>query len=60
MGGEKIVKILSPKDKAKIEAYCENAKTPIELRDAAILRIGKNIHKKDTTINKVIPEVMRR
>ncbi len=40
MGGEKIVKILSPEDKAKIEAYCENAKTPIELRDAAILRIG--------------------
>lgn len=40
MGGEKIVKILSPDDKAKIETYCENAKTPIELRDAAILRIG--------------------
>ena len=40
MGGEKIVKILSPEDKAKIENYCKNAKTPIELRDAAILRIG--------------------
>ncbi len=40
MGGEKIVKILSPEDRARIETYCLNAKTPLELRDAAILRIG--------------------
>lgn len=40
MGGEQIVRILLPEDRNKIEVYCANATTLVELRDAAILRLG--------------------
>ena len=39
-GGQKIVEILSQEDRARIEAYCNRARSPLELRDAAILKIG--------------------
>lgn len=39
-GGERIIRILLPEDRNKIEAYCANATTLVELRDAAILRLG--------------------
>lgn len=38
--GEKIVKVLGQDDREKINAYCKNASSPLELRDAAILKIG--------------------
>lgn len=40
IGGEKIVEVLSQEDRGRIRAYCEKASTPLELRDAAILKIG--------------------
>ena len=39
---EKIIDILESEDLEKIDSYCKKASTPIELRDAAILRIGMN------------------
>lgn len=39
-GGEKIVEVLSQEDRARIREYCEKASTSLELRDAAILKIG--------------------
>jgi len=39
-GGGKIVEVLSQGDRARIRTYCEKASTPLELRDAAILKIG--------------------
>lgn len=39
-GGQKIIEILSQEDRARIEAYCDRARSPLELRDAAILKIG--------------------
>lgn len=39
-GSQKIVEILSQEDRARIETYCERARSPLELRDAAILKIG--------------------
>jgi len=39
-GGEKIVEALSQEDREKIHTYCKKASTPLELRDAAILKIG--------------------
>lgn len=39
-GGEKIVNVLSQEDRERIAAYCKNASSPLELRDAAILKIG--------------------
>lgn len=39
-GGEKIVEVLSQEDRARIREYCGKASTPLELRDAAILKIG--------------------
>lgn len=38
--GGKIVEVLSQEDRTRIRAYCEKASTPLELRDAAILKIG--------------------
>ena len=37
---ERIVCVLSPEDRKIINAYCEKAASPLELRDAAILRIA--------------------
>lgn len=37
---ERVVETLSEGDRIRIQAYCEKASTPLELRDAAILRIG--------------------
>lgn len=39
---EKIVTVLSNKDRNVLELYCKNANTPIELRDAAIIKLGLN------------------
>lgn len=39
-GGQKIVEVLSQEDRTLIETYCERACSPLELRDAAILKIG--------------------
>ncbi len=36
----RIVKTLTDTDKRAIETYCTNAKTPIQIRDAAIILIG--------------------
>lgn len=40
--GDKVVTVLSGEDKAKLEAYCNNASTPIAIRDAAMIRLGMN------------------
>lgn len=37
--GEKIVEVLSDTDVLAIEKYCEEAKTPLQLRDAAMLML---------------------
>lgn len=39
---EKIVTVLSDEDKEKIDAYCSHAETPIQLRDAAILKLAES------------------
>ena len=39
---ERIVTVLSEEDKAKIDDYCAKASTPIELRDAAMFKLGIN------------------
>lgn len=39
-GKESIIKILQDEDKARIDLFCSLAKTPVELRDAAILSLG--------------------
>lgn len=39
---EKVVTVLSDGDKAKIDGYCTNASTPIELRDVAMFKLGIN------------------
>lgn len=39
---EKIVTVLSDEDKEKIDAYCRRAETPIQLRDAAILKLAES------------------
>lgn len=41
-GGEKIIDVLSTEDIDAIESYCKNAVNPLELRDAAILKIALN------------------
>lgn len=38
--GAKIVKVLNEDDRKTIEEYCRNAKTPIQIRDAAIIMLG--------------------
>ena len=38
--GGKVVEVLSCEDKMRINEYCERATTPLELRDAAILKIA--------------------
>ena len=39
-GGERIVEVLSDEDRLRINAYCAEANNPLELRDAAILKIA--------------------
>lgn len=39
---EHIIKVLSDEDRVCIDLYCNQATHPIELRDAAILRLGMN------------------
>ena len=39
---ERVVTVLSKEDKEKLDAYCCNASTPIELRDVAIFKIAMN------------------
>ena len=39
---EKIVTVMARSDMDSIAAYCQNASAPIELRDAAILKLGIN------------------
>ncbi|MCR5686270.1 MAG: tyrosine-type recombinase/integrase [Lachnospiraceae bacterium] len=39
---ERVVTVMAQSDIDSIEAYCQNASAPIELRDAAILKLGIN------------------
>jgi len=39
---EKIITVMDESDVKAIDAYCVSASSPMELRDAAILRIGQN------------------
>ena len=39
---ERIIKVMSDEDKERLDSYCSRANTPIELRDAAMLKLGAN------------------